>query len=243
MSTAKHLTKTELDAVRVSLREGASLMSVVDPAAKPVPTTSKAVDFPPVPATPEITPEVRQALRDLPKVYGQVVVEEPRVLGASEVVSLHDEFTTLQQIGDTLTRRLEVVKEYVRSHVDAAALQDGVDVKKTPRDKAGHFILASKGNPTRVNIDGTNKAFSLEYRSGRAGTSTISSDRLLDMYEQGEISREDYLSVTRERRVFDEDKATAAILAKPELLGVIRSAMVTTGQTDPGTNLYLRTKK
>lgn len=243
MSNAKHLTKTELDAARISLREGASLMSVVDPAAKPVPTSSKAVDFPQVPETPEITPEIRQALRDLPKVYGQVVVEEPRTLGSTEIVSLHDEFVTLQAIGKTLERRADVVKEYVRTHVDAQAVQDGVDVKRTPRDKAGHFILASKGEPTRVNVDGTNQAFSLEYRNGRAGTSSISSERLLDMYEQGEISREDYLSLTRERRVFDEDKATSAILAKPELLAVIRSAMVTTGQTDPGTNLYLRAKK
>ena len=242
MST-QNTQSTQAEITRTMLHDGARLTEVVDALDAERLPAKVATGPAPVPTSPEITPDVKRALIDLPKVFGKVIVEERRALTSGEVVSLHSEYKVLKAIGDTLTKRMSVVNENVRSHIDVSLERDGLVDESTDRDSSGHYVVASKGNPTTVHVDGTNENFSLEFRSGRAGTVSISSEALLDLYEAGEISREQYLSLTRETRVFDEHKATDEILKDPSLMDVVRKASRRTGQTANGTSLFVRKVK
>lgn len=241
----KKLTASDLKDIRLALREGESLQDVVSHFVTDTSVAHfhrKGADIAPVPDTSMITPEVRDALKTLPRVFGKVVVEERRELQESEIGDIYAEYKTITTIGDTLAQRKDVLKENIRTHIDVQA-ESNEDVDEDDLDDSGHYLLPTKGNPVRVPIPNSNEQFSLEYRSGRAGKTSISSEALLDAYETGAITREQYLSLTREVRVFDEDKASKAVLADPSLLAVLRDASRRTGQTNPGTSLYLRKAK
>jgi hypothetical protein len=237
---------------KIALRQGKSLKDVAIEIADPAPehvVTAVAVPFPPVPAPLTITPEDKRALLDLPKVFGKVVVGERRTLAEDEITALRAEQEVLRQIENLMKGRDDAIKEYVRNHMDVDAEERGqavpkdvvrggkVIVEATPRDGSGHYILASKGNPVRVPIPGTNTEYSSEYRAGTVGINGSALDALL---ESGEITREDYLAMTVERRVFDEDKAKKALLAKPERLSILRKI---TTRSAAGTSLFVRKAK
>lgn len=245
---------TELSAqerARIALREGEQTLTDVAAQAAAAnvkfsaatQATGDVKPFPDVPETPMITQQVHDALVDLPHYYGKVVVDTRRSLTSAEIAAFYDEYRTLRTIGDTLKERLEVVKENIRTHIDVAAEEQGAAGDYTPRDDAGHFILSSKGHPTVVPIPGANEQFSLEFRAGRAGRATISSAAIEELYEDGELTRDQYLSLTREERVFDEAKATAAVVKDPSLVDVIAKAIRVTNATSDGTSLYLRKVK
>jgi hypothetical protein len=225
---------------RIALRNGeATLQQVVSGLVAPLPEEAVTL-VPSVPRTRVLTDDDRKALAKLPKVFGQVVVEERRVLTGAEIATLHEEREVVKKVTEVLTGRVDVINSNIRHHVDVAAEAEGLVDEDTPRDKDGHYILASKGNPTRVPIPGTNEDFSLEYRSGKDNGVFIDSNDLLDLYDDGKISREDYLALTREVRVFDEDKAAKAVLKDERLLEVIAMAAKPKAPTKPGTSLYVR---
>jgi hypothetical protein len=58
------------------------------------------------------------------------------------------------------------------------------------------------------------------------------------MYEAGEITREAYLAMTKERRVFDEAKAFEALRKEPETYLPIIAAMGE--RSNPSTSLFVR---
>lgn len=256
-------TSTEIvpafTAGRLALREGSkTLAQVAETLLEPVPDhvpSKEVAPFPDVPQTKVLTEKEKEALLALPTVFGKVVVETRRSLQEQEIAAVAQERDVLKTIVSVLAGREAVVNEYIRHHVDVDAEERGVAVRAdvirgekviveaTPRDADGHYILASKGNPTRVHIPNTNEDFSLEYRAGRAGSVTIDSHALLDLYEAGEITREQYLALTVERRVFDEAKATAAVIKDESLLEVIAKISRRTGETKPGTSLYVRKAK
>ena len=259
MSTTSTEIVPAFQRLRVALRDHTMTLTeaagdLIGPVAPEGPG-SEVVPFPDVPKTPILTDEDKAALAKLPSVFGKVLVEERRSLAGQEIADLFEERETVRQVMDVLKGRVDVINENVRTHVDVDAEERGVAVPKdyvrsgrvlaeaTPRDAAGHYIFASKGNPTRVNIPGTNQAFSLEYRAGSDGGAYIDANHLLDLLEAGEITRDQYLSLTSERRVFDEDKATKAIIKDPSLLGIIAKITRRSSPTKPGTSLFIRKAK
>jgi hypothetical protein len=118
--------------------------------------------------------------------------------------------------------------------MDVTAEETGRTDANTPRDLKGHYVVAAKGEPERLPIPGTNQAWSREFRSGSA---SVDGSRLLDMYEAGDISREDYLSFTREMRVFDEEKALKAINDDPKRLEIL-ARLAVPGR--PSTAMFVR---
>lgn len=238
---SKKITASQISTAKASLREGVSVADVLQALAEG-PTAPIEHDLAGVPEGTHITDEVRQALRTLPKVFGAVVVQDRRELTPAEIGSAYQEFTVLRTIGDTLKQRAETIKENIRTHVDVQAERTG-DADGATVDASGHYLLARPKNPVRVDVPDANEQFSIEYRSGRSGKMTVSSEALLQAYEDGELTREQYLSLTRETRVFDEAKASKAVVADPSLLQVIRDASRVTGATEPGSSLYLRKSK
>jgi hypothetical protein len=191
----------------------------------------QVIPFPDVPAPVIMTKEIQEALEALPEVFGKVNIEKRRTLTPEEITQVFDEHEALGALQNVLQDRRDNLKEYVRTHLDVDAEEENraipADVfdaegnkiaEASPRDPHGHYVLGEKGSPERLNVPGTNKAFSREASSYKA---SISGDRLLELYEAGEISREDYLAFTREVRIFDENKARQAIHKDPRLLGLL----------------------
>lgn len=232
---------------RIALRDGASLLDVAETLIEPLSdeTTSDVIPFPEVPKTPILTDSDRAALALLPSVYGKTLVTERRTLTGDEISDLHVERETVKKVLKVLEGRVDVINENIRTHVDVEAVNAGLDpdAEGVLRDKDGHIILARPKQPTRVHIPGTNQDFSLEFRAGSHGGVVIESNHLLDLYEAGEITRDQYLALTSERRVFDEDKARKSIIKDPTLLDVIRRVTKRTSPTKPGASLFVRPTK
>jgi len=200
----------------------------------------ETVPFPAVAQTVDLTDEVKDALVVLPQVFNSVEPHVRRALKPAENAEIHREYAALKVIDKVLGLRIEAIKTTVRHHMDVLAetkTKDAADPETTPRDRNGHYLLAREGQPERVDIPGTNKQWSREFR---ANDPQISGDLLLGMYERGEIERRDYLAMTRATRVFDEDRAFAAVVDDPrrlEILYKIGSAATPTVQ------LWVRPKK
>lgn len=213
--------------------------------ASPVPA-----GFPDLPGNVNLTQEVRYALRQLPGVFNSVNIGERRSLTQDEVDAITAEAEVMRVIAPVLAGRLEVIKEMIRVHMDVTAEQGGhvassdlidpvsgeVIVPATLRDQNGHYLQAAPRQPHQVQSG--NKAWSQEYVSG--GTS-VSGSALIKLYEDGEITRREYLAVTRETRVLDNDKFRAFIRKAPARgLGILRQI---TARRDPSASLYLRNAK
>ena len=189
------------------------------------------------PATVEMTPELTAALRVIPHVFGGIQVDTIRTLSIAELERLGGEQDAIDQILKPLETRREAIKDAIKNHMDRRAEMLGLVTDETPRDAHGHVVIARKGEPEQIQIPGTGKVWSREFRAGKV---EIDPDELLAMYERGEIDRKTYLSFTREVRVFDEAKAFAAMAKDPGLLKVFRK-MIRRGR--PSTALFVRKQK
>lgn len=226
----------------VALRDGKSLKDAAKEALEPrsdaeIAADTASIPRKPVPAQVEITEDLVAALGRVAEVFGTVQPAEHRMLTESEVQALFEERAVVKAVSDALKDREESIKEYVRTHMDLVAEASGEVTDETLRDASGHYVLASKGNPERIAVPGTAKDWSREYREGRI---EIDGYQLEEMEKNGEIDREDYLSMTREVRVFDEAKAQQAIMKKPERMEIIRRI---TKRGLAGTSLFVRNRK
>lgn len=151
----------------------------------------------------EVTDEVSTAIKEIGEHFNQVVPKSVRALNGPEVVKLTAEYEALDKVASLLSGRQADIKEYVRNHFDTTAGEDyGVDSQ-------GHKLVAGPKAPNVLEIPGTNKRWSNEYREGR--TTTVS-ERLLDLYAAGDIDRKTYLRCTKQVRVVDEESVTDYVL-------------------------------
>lgn len=215
----------------------ATLATVVAAIVSVLPEVEGVVTTPEVPKPLVLDKETKEALGQIEAVFAAVQPDTARVLTETEVAALFMEQTTLRTVTTLLVGRDEVIKEYVRNHLDRVAEASGVANEHSSKDANGHYVVCSKGKPERLPISGTNKAWSREYRAGKP---TVNGERLLEMYEAGDITREDYLAFTREVRVFDEDKAYGAIVSKPERLEILATLAVPATES---TSIFVRAAK
>lgn len=235
---------------RVAIKENKSLEEIAEAVLDetPVTITDVVVPFPALPKPLELTDEHKKALRSLAKVFGQVQKTERGTLTPEEIAAVYEEREVLRTITELLSGREDAIKEYVRHHFDVDAEERGVAVPKavidratgtvivepSPRSKDGHYVLGTKGNPERLPIPGTNMEWSREFRADKP---QVEGSRLKELFEAGEISKEEYYAFTREQRVFDADKARESLKKNPALLGVLRRISTRTGV---GSSLFVR---
>jgi len=222
-----------LKRAKIAVLESKSVKEVAEILISEVEALPPTPKVPAVPAPMSLTPEFISALKKLPTVFGVVMPTERRTLAENEIASLYEERETLRQVLDLLKNRDAAISETIRHHIDVEAENEGM-ANEENIDAKGHYILCAPQQPYRVPIEGTDREWSSEYREG---TVSVDTSLLEEMAESGEISREDYLSMTKEVRVFDEDKTMKSILAKPERLSIIRSI---TKKSGSGTSLTVR---
>lgn len=238
----KSQIEKDIERGTIVLKQGGSFADIQAALTADIEKPAQAVPaLPEAPAQVVLTDDVKKALRRLPDVFAVVQPAERRALDATEIQAVHEEREVLKQIVTLLAGRDDNLKEIIRNHMDVVAEKDGRADESTERDDSGHYILASKGNPERCDIPGTNQAWSREYRSGR----TTTDDSVLDdLMTEGKISRDAYLAMTREVRVFDANKAMLSVTQKPDLRGEIFSAIkAMTKFGRAGTSLFVRKSK
>lgn len=175
----------------------------------------------------QITEEQRVALERLEEVFGQVVPTERRALESVEVTALVDERLTLNKIEDMAKKRKGDIRTTILHHLDVEAEESGQADEDTSTDADGHYIL--KGNAEDPEHG---KRFSREVRNNAPRLSAGAIEALLadeetlaELEAEGvTFTREDYLSMTRQVRVFDEEATMILLRKRPELVSVISRA-------------------
>lgn len=178
-------------------------------------------EFPKPPKEIELTPEVRKALKALPALFGQVQPQHRRKLDENEIQAIGEEYANIQTLLKLIGQREADIKEYVRTHQDVEAEEQGrafakevrrngnVVAEATPRDAKGHYLLAKPKDPQKTEVPGGPLAFVNQYTSGKLTTDL---EQLTRDYEAGELSREDYLAVTVAKRVVDPERLKKHVL-------------------------------
>lgn len=221
------LIRTSIDKVE----SGKAKMS--DVWAAVLPKDEETVDVVAVPAPTSISDAHRVLLTRLPEVFGKVNPEIVRMLTTDEIAALSEERATISGLLNLLTSRKEAgIREIIANHFDAKAEDDGrARTKSTPKDKAGHYLLADS-EPC-----GDGMKFTRELRETKP---SLDGAALLAAYENGGLTREEYLSCTRETRIYDETKTRTAIKKNPALLMKLRPVLVKGGT---GGSIYQRPHK
>lgn len=168
-----------------------------------------------------LTQAHKEALRRLPEVYGQVAPESPRLLTDDEVEALVDERTVIEALLSLLKSRKDTsIRETLAYHLDRVAESEGIAGPETPTDTRGHYYVKQE-----LEVP---EALRKVQRIVSDPKPVVDARMLLDLHEEGVLSREEYLSVTSVPEVarnFDEDKARKAIRKNPALMTKIAQAV------------------
>lgn len=167
-------------------------------------------------------------LTRLPEVFGKVNPTEVRELTDDEIAAIADERNVIDGLASLLKERKEDgIREIIALHFDKVAERTGLVKDDTATDDKGHYLLKQE------QVVGDQK-FSRQLSTKKP---SLDGESLLAAYERGDITREEYLSCTREVRVYDETKTRAAFKKNPLLLVKLRKAM---RKGSVGASIYLR---
>lgn len=174
-----------------------------------------------------LTAEQVKAIEMLPEVFGQVSPAEPRALTQDEAERLVNERHVIDVVLSVLSNRKDkTIREALANHLDATLEAEGAVDSDTPRSKDGHYLVKSSAK-----VPGAAKTIDATVSNP---SPKVSSALLLDMFENGDLTREEYLSVTAVPEVardFDEQKARKAIKKNPALLAKIAKATTRSAPT------------
>ncbi|MGW9067882.1 hypothetical protein ACWGQT_00320 [Streptomyces yangpuensis] len=155
-----------------------------------------------------------EAVTRLPVVFGRV--KPPKVrrsLNKTELTKLALERNAIDTAIKALNERKAEIAEMVSQHFDVVAENTGLAKPgETLRDKKGHYLISSPGSREEAPLDGSGQFFTRERTSDRAD---FSESKLKKLYEDGTISRADYLACTEpvKGRQISEAKLRAMLVS------------------------------
>lgn len=217
--------------------EWAKLATALAPAPVALPEPSKVA----LPVA--LSDEVTEALAKLPEVYGEVVPDTKRKLEDAEVDSLLVERATLKSVEKAIKARVDDISLIVLNHSDVSYSVDGdADGGETMlgadglplRNKDGHVIrkVALHGGDPAI----TTK-FSVEARKGSPSIDLAKLKAISEDADADYFTHEDWLAMTSQTRVFDENKAMIQLRKNPKLLRAVAEATKT---ATPSVAVYQR---
>lgn len=201
--------------------KNASLDQLAEELLGAIPVEESPTEFPALPAPLNAPKEIRDALKTLSRAFNGTVVTERRSMNEEEKAAIGEEYEALKGVLALLAEREEQIKEIVRTHQDVEAEEKGlafprdvvlngnVVAKATPRDKDGHYILASKGNPQKTEIPGSTMVFSNQFASGRVIKNL---GWIEEAYVSGEIDEATYKACTVTKRVPTAERVRQYVL-------------------------------
>lgn len=155
----------------------------------------------------DITVEQFEAIEALPGIFGVVVPDTFRKLDEEELEDLVYEREVEDVIAKMLAKRKEDIRTTILNHFDVK--NEGSDA---PRDKDGHFL---KSNSEVVG----NKKFTWEVNDPDP---IINQDKLEEL-----LTEDEWMHVTVDTRVFDEERAMDYLKLHPELMDKIVQSVET----------------
>lgn len=173
----------------------------------------------------EITQEQREALDKVTEVFGKVVPAKRRALEPVEVAQLVEEKETLDQLKKMAEARHQNIRTTIFNHLDVEAEEEQLVDETTLRDKDGHYIL--KGEVRGQKDTGMKFTRQVSNVSPK-----LDPEALKDLVDDPEVefSHEDYLAVTSQVRVLDENKLMLALKKNPRLILAISKATIAGGK-------------
>ncbi len=172
-----------------------------------------------LPVPPQITSAQNLSVEKVADVFGQVVPTERRALSSTESAALVEEKETLDELKKMAESRQRNIRITVFNHMDVEA--EGQEItKEAIRGGDGHYILAgeARGEPD------TSKRFTREVRNNAPALSADALKNLVDDPD-ADFSHEDYLGMTTQVRVMDENKVLLALKKDPRLIVAIAGAV------------------
>ena len=190
----------------------------------------------PTPAAAVISEDERKALVKVVEVFGQVCPTEKRALLAPEVDALIEEKQCLDTVKKMAEKRLkDGIRTIVFNHFDTEVeAGEDFDAEQAERDKSG-FLLTDGEAP---GTGSTGKKFTREVREGAPTLDVDGLKALAEDPEFEDFTHKDFLAMTRQVRIVDENRVMEVLKKKPTLVTVIAQA------TKPGkktVSLNLRT--
>lgn len=168
----------------------------------------------PVVHVPAITESQRQALSDLPDLYGRVVPEGRRLLSEDELVDIVTERVAIDAVlAFAKKRKDESIRETLANHADLVAEVEREGDDPLPTDAKGHYAVKQE-----IPVAGTGKKVQ---RLVSGGKPELTSALLLAAVDSGVLTREEFLSLTKmpeSPRVLDSTKVGVALKRDPGLL-------------------------
>ncbi|MFJ4902838.1 hypothetical protein [Streptomyces sp. NPDC088727] len=184
----------------------------------PMPVNEQPVAKKADPATAaSLNAQLTLSIESLPKVFGKVELPATRrALRNSELALLVDEKEEISAAMKALKKREELVNGVVSTHFDVLAEKSGAaKADKTPVDKNGHYLIggSSKEQRLEARTPGKDTFFVRERAKDQVEPSM---DLLLKLYEEKEITRAEFLGLTKEvtYRELDEAKIRRGLLSK-----------------------------
>lgn len=198
-----------------------TMEALLEALAPDVPPAAEVEAQAPMPVA--ITPEQREAITKVGEVFGKVVPTERRTLQATEVASLIEEKQTLDELKKMAEARHESIRTTVFNHFDVEAEAEG-KAADAYRDKRGHYILTGEARATPE----VGKKFTREVRQQGPSLNASALEALARDDDFADLTWDDYLKMTTQVRVVDENKVMLALKKKPDLVKAIARA------TNPG---------
>lgn len=157
-----------------------------------------------------------------------------RQLTKPELRKLVELLATTKDLKKLVERVESGEKTALFNHFDVCAEKDGDNPANpaiSPRHKDGFYIREDTENgsvpdlPVKVT------------REVKSASVALSAEKLFDLMLSGEISREKYLSLTKQVRVIDEDAVMREVKHNPAMIPVFKAATVVTKAATASMNL------
>lgn len=148
-----------------------------------------------------ITDKEREAIDALGGLFGAIVPDTVRALAPIEALALMRERLALDAIEKLAKQRKENIRTAVFNHFDVTS-------GEADRDAKGHKLL-----PGELPVTSEGKTFTREVTQAER---FLTVDGLGSLVDEGVLSKDDFLAMTRPVRVVDPAKVTLFLRRKPE---------------------------
>lgn len=215
--------------VKIALfQEKASAQSVFRAATEPpAPVVRPST---PLPQNPELNASSAVLLDLSSQLANLELPDTHRQLSPAEQKAVVDALAALKPVVKALTASESQIKAALFNHFDDEAAKKGLIDEETPRTKEGWAVLEGEV------ASGAHRAV----RQVSNGSISLPLSGLEELEERGEISHGEFLAMTTQTRVVDEDKVLSWMRKNPGRVSSLASA--TTRQGDKA-SLYLRGPK
>lgn len=204
--------------VRKALSKAKASVSDVLRATRPE-AASVSVAETPIPQDPALDEEAWDAIE---KVAGLLAALElpkhRRIMTTPELEAVTRTYEALQTAQKGLDRARNQIKAAAFNHFDAVAAHDGKITDETKLTKEGWAVLPDKESAV---VEGLRKVMTREVSGGKV---TLPLDALRDLVEDGALEQADFLALTKQIRVVDEDRVMTWLRKNADRADVLAEA-------------------